>query len=34
MVDSTHNTNTIEITGDTKKINAIINLLRPLGNKE
>ena len=34
VVDSTPNTYTIEITGDTKKIQAIINLLRPLGIKE
>src|SRR3972149_6296881 len=34
VIDSTPNTYTIEITGDTKKINAIINLLRPLGIKE
>jgi acetolactate synthase-1/3 small subunit len=34
VIDSTHNTYTIEITGDTKKIEAIINLLRPLGIKE
>jgi acetolactate synthase-1/3 small subunit len=34
VVDSTSNTYTIEITGDTKKIEAIINLLRPLGIKE
>lgn len=34
VVDSTPNTYTIEITGDTKKIDAIINLLRPLGIKE
>lgn len=34
VVDSTPNTYTIEITGDTKKIEAIINLLRPLGIKE
>ena len=34
VVDSTPNTYTIEISGDTKKINAIINLLRPLGIKE
>ena len=34
VVDSTPNSYTIEITGDTKKINAIINLLRPLGIKE
>lgn len=34
VVDSTYNTYTIEITGDDKKIEAIINLLRPLGIKE
>ena len=34
VVDSTPNTYTIEITGDVKKIQAIINLLRPLGIKE
>jgi acetolactate synthase I/III small subunit len=34
VIDSTPNTYTIEITGDVKKINAIINLLRPLGIKE
>jgi acetolactate synthase-1/3 small subunit len=34
VVDSTPNTYTIEITGDTKKIQAVINLLRPLGIKE
>lgn len=34
VIDSAPNTYTIEITGDTKKINAIINLLRPLGIKE
>ena len=34
VVDSTSNTYTIEITGDTKKIQAIINLLRPLGIKD
>lgn len=34
VVDSTPNTYTIEITGDVKKINAIINLLRPLGIKD
>ena len=34
VVDSTPNTYTIEITVDTKKIQAIINLLRPLGIKE
>jgi len=34
VVDSTPHTYTIEITGDSKKINGIINLLRPLGIKE
>ncbi len=34
IVDSTPNTYTIEITGDVKKIDAVINLLRPLGIKE
>ncbi|MFQ5454804.1 MAG: acetolactate synthase small subunit [Nitrospirota bacterium] len=34
VIDSTPNTYTIEITGDLKKIEAIINLLRPLGIKE
>jgi acetolactate synthase I/III small subunit len=34
VVDSTPLTYTIEITGDDKKIEAIINLLRPLGIKE
>lgn len=34
VVDSTPSTYTIEITGDEDKINAIINLLRPLGIKE
>ncbi len=34
VVDSTPNTYTIEITGDSDKIQAIINLLRPLGIKE
>lgn len=34
IVDSTSNTYTIEITGDTSKIRAIINLLKPLGIKE
>ncbi|MBI3609431.1 MAG: acetolactate synthase small subunit [Nitrospirae bacterium] len=34
VVDSTPGTYTIEITGDTDKIEAIINLLRPLGIKE
>ena len=34
VVDSTPTTYTIEVTGDTKKIEAIINLLQPLGIKE
>ena len=34
VVDSTPGTYTIEITGDDNKIDAIINLLRPLGIKE
>ena len=34
VVDSTPTTYTIEITGDEKKIDAIINLLRPLGIKD
>jgi acetolactate synthase-1/3 small subunit len=34
VVDSTPSTYTIEVTGDTKKISAIINLLQPLGIKE
>ncbi len=34
VVDSTPTTYTIEITGDTNKIEAIINLLQPLGIKE
>ncbi len=34
VVDSTPMTYTIEITGDENKIDAIINLLRPLGIKE
>jgi acetolactate synthase-1/3 small subunit len=34
VVDSTPTTYTIEITGDTKKTDAIINLLRPLGIKD
>jgi len=34
IVDSTPSTYTIEITGDVQKIDAIINLLRPLGIKE
>lgn len=34
VIDSTPSTYTIEVTGDTKKIEAIINLLQPLGIKE
>ncbi|MEW6542574.1 MAG: acetolactate synthase small subunit [Nitrospirota bacterium] len=34
VVDSTPTTYTIEVTGDIKKIEAIINLLQPLGIKE
>ncbi len=34
VIDSTPTTYTIEITGDENKIEAIINLLRPLGIKE
>ncbi len=34
IVDSTPQTYTIEITGDAEKLQAIINLLRPLGIKE
>ena len=34
VVDSTPSTYTIEVTGDVKKIEAIINLLQPLGIKE
>lgn len=34
IVDSTPMTYTIEITGDSKKIGAILNLLKPLGIKE
>lgn len=34
VVDSSPNTYTVEITGDSEKIEAIINLLRPLGIKE
>jgi len=34
VIDSTPTTYTIEVTGDTKKISAIINLLQPLGIKE
>jgi acetolactate synthase-1/3 small subunit len=34
VIDSTPNTYTLEVTGDSKKIEAIINLLQPLGIKE
>jgi acetolactate synthase-1/3 small subunit len=34
VIDSTPSSYTIEVTGDTKKIEAIINLLQPLGIKE
>lgn len=34
VVDSSPTTYTIEVTGDEQKINAIVNLLRPLGIKE
>lgn len=34
VIDSTPTTYTIEVTGDVKKIEAIINLLTPLGIKE
>ncbi len=34
VIDSTPTTYTIEVTGDIKKIEAIINLLQPLGIKE
>ena len=34
VIDSTPTTYTIEVVGDTKKIEAIINLLQPLGIKE
>jgi len=34
VVDSTPATYTIEVTGDTSKIEAIINLLKPLGIKD
>jgi acetolactate synthase-1/3 small subunit len=34
VVDSTPTTYTVEITGDVEKIEAIINLLQPLGIKE
>ncbi len=33
IIDSSPNTYTIEITGDVKKVEAIINLLQPLGIK-
>jgi acetolactate synthase-1/3 small subunit len=34
IVDSTPSTYTVEITGDRKKVDALINQLRPLGIKE
>src|SRR5438309_7163893 len=34
VIDSTPTTYTIEVAGDTKKIEGIINLLQPLGIKE
>jgi len=34
VVDSSQNTYTVEITGDEKKIEAIIELLKPMGIKE
>jgi acetolactate synthase-1/3 small subunit len=34
VIDSTPTTYTIEVTGDPRKIEAIINLLQPLGIKE
>lgn len=34
VVDSSPTTYTIEVTGDDKKVEAIVNLLRPLGIKE
>ena len=34
IVDSSHKTYTIQITGDEKKLEAIIDLLRPMGIKE
>jgi acetolactate synthase-1/3 small subunit len=34
VIDSTPTTYTIEVTGDQKKIEAIISLLQPLGIKE
>ena len=34
VIDSTPSTYTIEVTGDIKKVEAMINLLQPLGIKE
>jgi acetolactate synthase-1/3 small subunit len=34
VVDSSHDTYTIEVTGDEKKIDAFIELMRPMGIKE
>jgi acetolactate synthase-1/3 small subunit len=34
VIDSTPSTYTIEVSGDPKKIEAIINLLQPLGIKD
>ena len=34
VIDSTPTTYTLEVTGDSKKIEAIINLMQPLGIKE
>ena len=34
IVDSSPNTYTIEITGDIEKVEAMINMLKPLGIKE
>ena len=34
IVDSSATTYTIEITGDTEKVEAMINMLKPLGIKE
>ncbi len=34
IIDSTANTYTVEVTGDIRKIDAMIDLLRPLGIKE
>jgi acetolactate synthase I/III small subunit len=34
IIDSTPTTYTIEVTGDVKKVQAMINLLQPLGIKE